>query len=51
MQKVSFVNHSSIARGGAIAPPPMDMSTKLQNEKNTTFLALLRLFYVLEWTK
>ena len=42
---------SSVARGGAIAPPPIDMSTKMQNEKNTTSLALLRLFYALEWTK
>ena len=32
-------------------PPPIGMSTKMQNRKNTTFLALLRLFYALEWTK
>ena len=46
---------SSVAGGGggrgAIAPPPIGMSTKMQNRKNTTFLALLRLFYALEWTK
>ena len=45
---------SSVARGGAGgggAIAPIGMSTKMQNEKNTTFLALLRLFYVLEWTK
>ena len=46
---------SSVARGGAGggggATAPIGMSTKMQNEKNTTFLALLRLFYVLEWTK
>ena len=44
---------SSVARGGggATAPPPIGMSTKMQNEKNITFLALLRLFYALEWTK
>ena len=43
---------SSVARGGggAIALPN-GMSTKMRNEKNTTFLALLRLFYALEWTK
>ena len=43
---------TSVARGGggAIAPP-IGMSTKMQNEKNTTSLALLRLFYALEWTK
>ena len=40
---------SSIARGGY--SPPIGMSTKMQIEKNTTFLALLRLFYALEWTK
>ena len=41
---------SSVARGGAIAPP-IGMSTKMQNEKNITFLVLLRLFYALEWNK
>ena len=44
---------SSVARGGgggAIAPS-IGMSTKMQNGKNTAFLALLRLFYALEWTK
>ena len=42
---------SSVARGGySPPPPPIGMSTKMQNEKNTTFLALLRLFYALEWT-
>ena len=40
---------SSVARG--YSPPPIDMSTKMQNGKNTTFLALLRLVYALEWTK
>ena len=45
---------SSVAREGgagrgAIAPP-IGMSTKVQNKKNTPFLALLRLFYALEWT-
>ena len=37
--------------GGAIALHPIGISTKMQNEKNTTFLALLRPFYALEWTK
>ena len=49
---------SSVVRGkgggggwrGAIVPP-IGMSTKMQNEKNTTFLALLRLLNALEWTK
>ena len=37
-------------RGGWAIAPPIGMSTKMQNGKNTTFLALLRLFYALEWT-
>ena len=46
------LNFSSVARGGGgLIAPPIGMSTKMQNEKNTTFLALLRLFYALEWTK
>ena len=40
---------SSVARGGY--SPPIGMSTEMQNGKNITFLALLRLFYALEWTK
>ena len=38
---------------GAIAPtPPIDLSIKMQNKENTTFLALLRLFFfALELTK
>ena len=43
-------NTSSVAREGGYNPP-IGMSTKTQNGKNTTFLALLRLFYALEWTK
>ena len=44
---------SSVARGGGtgVYTPPIGMSTKMQNEKNDAFLALLRLFYALEWTK
>ena len=42
---------SSVARGELSPPPPIDMFTKMQNEKNATFLALLGLFYVLERTK
>ena len=38
--------HSSVAKGGYT--PPLGLSTKLQNKKNTTFLALLRLFFALE---
>ena len=45
-------NTSSVARGGKGGYSPLiDMSTKMQNGKNTTFLALWRLFYALEWTK
>ena len=37
---------------GAFAPPPpIGLSTKMQNKKNTTFLALLKLVFGLEWTK
>ena len=36
----------------AIAPPPIDLSTKMQNKETTSFLALLRLFFfALELTK
>ena len=47
------IKPSSVARGagGRAIAPPIGMSTKMQNETNTTFLALLRLFYALEWTK
>ena len=31
--------------------PLIGMSTEMQNKKNTTFVALLRLFHALEWTK
>ena len=33
------------------SPPPIGMSTKMQNKTNTTLLALLRLFNALEWIK
>ena len=48
---------SSVARGrggggggggGGGYSPPIGMQTKMQNEKNTMFVALLRLFYTLE---
>ena len=43
---------SSVARkGGGGGGEGMGMSTKMPNEKNTTFLALLRLLYALKWTK
>ena len=43
---------SSVARrGGGGYSPPIGMSTKMQNKKNTTFLALLRLLNALEWIK
>ena len=38
----------SQGRGGGSYSPPNDMST---NGKNTTFLALWRLYDALEWTK
>ena len=38
---------SSVARGGGYSPL-ISLSTKMQNKKNTTFLALLRLFF-LRW--
>ena len=44
------VTFSNVGRG-VIAPPPIGLSTKMQNKKNTMFLALLRLVFVLEWTK
>ena len=47
VQRVSSIAASSVARGGY--SPPIGVSTKMQNKKNITFLALLRLFYALEW--
>ena len=44
------VTFSNVGRGG-YSPPPIGLSTKMQNKKNTTFLALLSLVFVLEWTK
>ena len=38
-------------RRGYRPPTPIGMSTKMQNKTNTTLLALLRLFYALEWIK
>ena len=43
--------YSSIARGRGGYSTPIGMSTKMHNEKNTTFLALLRQLNALEWTK
>ena len=43
-------NGSSVATGGGYTTP-IGMSTEMQNGKNTMFLALLRLFYALEWAK
>ena len=40
-----------VARGRGGYSPPIGLSTKMQNKKNTTFLALLRLFFALKWTK
>ena len=42
--KKTLLEGSSVAWGAIAPPPPIDMSTTMQNGKNTTFLALLRLF-------
>ena len=44
---------SSVARGGGRGgySPPIGLPTKMQNKKNTTFLALLRLSFALDPTK
>ena len=51
VQCETTVYASSVARGGGAIAPPIGMSTKMQNEKNTTFFALLRPLNALEWTK
>ena len=48
---ITGINASSVARGGYSPLPPIGLSTKMQNKKNTTFLALLRLVFALELTK
>ena len=45
------VTFSSVGGGGGKLWPPIGLSTKMQNKKNTTFLALLRLVFALESTK
>ena len=42
---------SSVAGGGGGYIPPIGLSTKMQNKKNTTFLALQKLSFALEFTK
>ena len=43
---------SSVARGGGGGySPPIGLPTKMHNKENTTFLALLRLSFALDWTK
>ena len=45
---------SSVAGGGGGGGgyiPPIGLSTKMQNKKNTTFLALLKLSFALEFTE
>ena len=37
--------------GGGGYRPHIGLSTKMQNKKNNTFLAFLRLVFPLEWTK
>ena len=50
---IAIATSSSVARGGGggAKAPPIGMSNKMRKEKNTTFLALLRLFYVLDGLK
>ena len=48
---VVYRDLSIVARGGGGLSPPIDLPTKMQIKKNTTFLALLRLFFALDWTK
>ena len=43
----AFRCHQSRSQGGGYIFP-MGLSTKMQNEENATFLALLRLFFALE---
>ena len=45
------VTLSSVGAGGGGYRSPIGLSTKMQNKKNTTFFALLRLFFAMEWTK
>ena len=45
---------SSVAKGGGGGGGyilPIGLSIKMKNNENVTFLALLRLFFALEWTK
>ena len=44
------VTFSNVGGGGVIAPP-IGLTTKMLNMEDTTFLALLRLVFALEWTK
>ena len=47
--KCTKTKTSSVATGGGGGLyPPIGMSIKMQNGKNTKFLALLRLFYALQ---
>ena len=44
------VTFSSVGGEGSYRPP-IGLSTILRNQQNSTFLALLRLVFALEWTK
>ena len=37
--------------GGGVIDPPLAFQPKCRIKNNNTFLALLRLFFALEWTK
>ena len=53
-QKMALSQSVAEARGAAglqPPPPPIGMSTKMQNKTSTTLFALLRLFSALEWIK
>ena len=46
---LAILGFSSVAKGGRGGhSPPIGMPTKMQNKKNTTFLALLRLSFALD---
>ena len=47
-QAYHIVAEAGRAGGGGSIASLIGMSTKMQNKKSTTFLALLRLFYALE---
>ena len=46
------VTFSNVGGGGeGFIAPPIGLTTKMLNKEDSTFLALLRLVFALEWTK